>query len=185
MKALLTSLLFGLSLFIFQGGQLKTIQLFQRKLPKHRNRKNKNRDQEFLAYLWNLKSLLSTGFLPSNLAQNPPNHFLANRLAIVLRIGSDTGTALTPLLNRFIKQVKYQIELQQEVASELASTKATVFVLASLPIFGVILSIFIGANAITWLTQTSIGRYAFGFGVLLNVLGWLWVNRIIKNALSS
>lgn len=185
MRTIFASGLIGLSVFILQGGQIPLPKSPDLKNWKLVRSSNKKMDQEFLGYLWNLKSDLSAGLIPTNLEMVTPSHKLANRLLLVVRISVETGTAITPLLNRFIKQVKYQIELSQEIASELASTKSTVLVLALLPAFGVVLSGFIGINSINWLFQNPIGRIALTIGLILNVLGWLWINRIIKKALSN
>ena len=185
MKSILAAGFIGLSVFIFQGGQPPAFKMLKFKKFQILPRQNKKIDQEFLGYLWNLKSDLSAGVIPANLGITPPKHELAKRLGLVLRISEQTGTAVTPLLNRFIKQVKYQLELKQEIASELASTKATVLVLALLPLFGVLLTSFLGANSIAWLVQNSFGRIALGLAMILNFLGWKWVNRLIKNSLKT
>lgn len=183
MKSLISASLIGLAVFIFLGGKIKIGELSKIRFPKFTRLNRKQLDQEFLSFLWSLKSDLSTGIISSNLKIAPTNHFLTDRLHLVFRLSSETGTAITPLLNRFIRQVKYQIELKQEIASELASTKATVLVLATLPFLGVFLSTLIGANSILWLFSTPIGRISLFIGLLLNAIGWLWVNRIIKKAL--
>ena len=185
MKSILAAGFIGFAVFIFLGGQIPHFKLIRKKKFQISLRQNKQADQEFLGYLWNLKSDLSAGAIPANLQINPPSHEFARRLGLVLRISEQTGTSVTPLLNRFIKQVKYQIELKQEIASELASTKATVLVLALLPLFGVLLTSFLGANSVIWLMQNSFGRIALGFALILNLLGWVWVKRIIKNSLKA
>ena len=100
-------------------------------------------------------------------------------------LNSQTGTSLTPTINRFIKQTKNQIELKQEINSELASTKATVVVLAGLPVIGIFLSSLLGANSLNWLFTTSGGRACLFLGALLNLLGIIWIKKIINRSLVS
>ncbi len=188
MRPLMSAMFIGFSVFVWFTDFSKSKKNFRdgnsiRKILKINRRPNKRADQEFLAFLWNIKSQLSSGAIPANLTDSPPNHFLTEKFDLVLRIGSQTGTALTPLINRFIKQVKYQIELKQEIESELATTKATVLVLATLPLLGIFLSLLLGANSINWLLNSTLGRVSLGLGILLNLLGWLWVQRIVAKAL--
>jgi hypothetical protein len=184
----MSAMFIGFSVFVWFTDFSKSKKNFRdgnsiRKILKINPRPNKRADQEFLAFLWSIKSQLSSGAIPANLTDSPPNHFLTEKFDLVLRIGSQTGTALTPLINRFIKQVKYQIELKQEIESELATTKATVLVLATLPLLGIFLSLLLGANSINWLLNSTLGRVSLGLGILLNLLGWLWVQRIVAKAL--
>ncbi len=183
MKSLASALLIGLSIYVSLGGQLRKVKISKINLPNFTRSNSKQQDQEFLGYLWSLKSDLSAGAIPSNLEVGLPKHFLSKRLKLVLELSSKTGTPITPLLNRFIRQVKNQIELKQEIASELASTKATVLVLATLPLLGVLLSTVIGTNSLRWLISTPVGRVSLFIGLLLNLIGGLWVNRIVKKAL--
>lgn len=190
MKTFFSAVFIGLSVFtaldgfIAHDGQPKLIKFPKLKRPLVNRTKSTQLDQEFLGFLWNLKSDLSAGTFSAGLGFVSPKHYLSDRMHLVLRLSSETGTPITPLLNRFIKQVKYQIELKQEIASELASTKATVLVLATLPLIGILLSFLIGINSMQWLFGTSLGRFALVIGAALNLFGWLWVNQIIKKALS-
>ena len=72
---------------------------------------------------------------------------------------------------------------EQQVSAELASTKATVFILAGLPIIGSGLSLLLGAQSLTWLLQSIGGRICLTLGITMEVLGWLWVKRLLTGAL--
>lgn len=183
MKTITSSLLIGLAVFIYLGG-LIPLPKFGKSGRKFRFRfKSNSENQEFLEYLWFLKSELSTGINIANVDLNAPDHKLANRLNLIFSLAAQTGSAVTPSLNRFIRQAKNEIELKQEIESELASTKATVYVLACLPVFGLILGNLLNGNSIGWLIGTSIGRVCSLSAIILNLLGILWINRLIKRSL--
>ena len=183
MKTLASSFLIGLAVFIHLGGFMPLPKFSKSgrkfRIPFKSNKEN----QEFLEYLWFLKSELSTGVNIANVELNVPDHKLANRLSLIFSLAAQTGSAVTPSLNRFIQQARNEIELKQEIESELASTKATVYVLACLPVFGLILGNLLNGNSTGWLIGTSIGRACLLSAIALNLLGILWINRLIKKSL--
>ncbi len=183
MKTLFASCLIGLAVFIYLGGSIPLPKFGKAKRKICGHFKSNKENQEFLEYLWFLKSELSTGVNIANVDLNVPDHRLANRVNLFFALAAQTGTAVTPSLNRFIKQAKNEIELKQEIESELASTKATVYILASLPIFGLALGNLLNGNSIGWLVGTSIGRICLLLAIALNLLGILWINRLIKRSL--
>lgn len=183
MKTLFASCLIGLAVFIYLGGSIPLPKFGKAKRKICGHFKSNKENQEFLEYLWFLKSELSTGVNIANVDLNVPDHRLANRVNLIFALAVQTGTAVTPSLNRFIKQAKNEIELKQEIESELASTKATVYILACLPIFGLALGNLLNGNSIGWLVGTSIGRIYLLLAIALNLLGILWINRLIKRSL--
>jgi tight adherence protein B len=71
---------------------------------------------------------------------------------------------------------------EQLIATELASTKATVFVLAGLPIMGAGMGLMLGADSMSWLFGSSAGRVCLVLGLGLELVGWLWIKRLLKRA---
>jgi hypothetical protein len=187
MIALLSAGLISFAFFLKFGGQIQLIPLPNKIFEnfKFKKRNNLANDQIFLEYLWDLKSELSSGALLQNLKLIAPNHTFNNQLDLVLSVCSETGAPVTPTINRFIKQIRDQIGLKQEVNNELASTKATVYVLAALPIVGLLLSTLISSNSLRWLFTTAGGHLCLGAAVVLNLIGINWINRIIKRALKT
>jgi tight adherence protein B len=74
---------------------------------------------------------------------------------------------------------------EQLIAAELASTKATVFVLAGLPIMGAGMGLMLGSDAIAWLLGSTAGRVCLGLGIGLELVGWLWIKRLLNRALAD
>ncbi len=164
---------FALPRFLkFKGRSLKTLKF-----------RKQNLDQEFIEFLWQLKSELSTGTLSAMSDLKIPQHKSAAQLELVVQSSYESGAAVTPTISRLIKQLKNQIELKQQVSAELASTKATVIILASLPVLGVLLSSLLSGNSIQWLFGTSGGHWCLFGGLVLNLFGIAWLSRIIKKSL--
>lgn len=183
MKSLFAAALVTISTYLFLGGTFSRIHFKRLRTPKFQVKRQSQMDQDFLEFLWNLKSELSSGAVNSKIETEIPNHQLSNRLNLILELSKQSGTPVTPVINRFIKQTKNQIELKQEIASELASTKATVIILASLPILGIFLSSLLSGNSLNWLFGTGAGRLCLGIGAGLNLIGLYWIKRIIRSAL--
>lgn len=183
MKTLFASCLIGLAVFIYLGGSIPLPKFCKAKRKLRGHFKSNKENQEFLEYLWFLKSELSTGVNIANVELNVPDHQLANRVNLIFALAAQTGTAVTPSLNRFIKQAKNEIELKQEIESELASTKTTVYILACLPVFGLALGNLLNGNSMGWLIGTSLGRVCLFLAITLNLFGIFWINRLIKRSL--
>lgn len=183
MTSLLAAVFCALATYFYLGGNLSIPKL--NSVMRLKFCKVKNLDQEYLEYLWLLKSELSSGVLLSNLSISEESNLFRSRSKLLFDLNNQTGTSLTPTINRFIKQTKNQIELKQEIESELASTKATVIVLAGLPIIGIFLSSLLGANSLNWLLTTAGGRACLFLGALLNLLGIIWIKKIVNRSLVS
>ena len=74
---------------------------------------------------------------------------------------------------------------EQLISTELASTKATVVVLAGLPIMGLGMGLLLGADSISWLLGSTTGRVCLFFGLGLELVGWLWIKRLLNRALAD
>lgn len=187
MKTALIGILLFIATYLHIAGpvDIPKINLKKRTKLKFHRARQANSDQEFLEYLWDLKSEISSGAVISRTDLQIPKNILTNQLQLILKLSNETGAPLTPTLNRFIKQVKNQIELKQEINSELASTKATVSILSALPILGILLSSLLGANSINWLFGSNMGRVCLALGIGLNALGIFWVKQIVRRSLQS
>lgn len=183
MKTISAATFIGFATYLFMGG-IPTIPGFLKfkfNRPKFVNKKLQ--DQNFLEYLWLLKSELTSGRQLANVELKAPPHYLEQRLILIFQICAESGASITPTLNRFIRQTKNQIEMQQEIDSELASTRATVTVLACLPIFGLFLGSLLNSNTLSWLFNSGAGRICFSLGIILNLVGIYWIKQIIKRSL--
>jgi tight adherence protein B len=102
----------------------------------------------------------------------------ANLLDLSAQSGSSVNEALTQVADKLMNRKNQE----QLIATELASTKATVFVLAGLPIMGAGMGLMLGADSISWLFGSSAGRVCLVLGLGLELVGWLWIKRLLNRA---
>ena len=104
-----------------------------------------------------------------------------NLLELSSQSGSSVNEALTQVANNLIARRNQE----QLIATELASTKATVFVLAGLPIMGAGMGLMLGTDSISWLLGSTAGRICLVFGIALELVGWFWIRRLLNRALAD
>ena len=105
----------------------------------------------------------------------------ANLLELSSQSGSSVNEALTQVANKLIARRNQE----QLVTTELASTKATVFVLAGLPIMGAGMGLILGTDSISWLLASSAGRVCLVLGIGFELVGWFWIKRLLNRALAD
>jgi tight adherence protein B len=74
---------------------------------------------------------------------------------------------------------------EQLIATELASTKATVFLLSGLPIMGAAMGLILGTDSISWLLGSGTGRVCLVLGVSFELVGWAWIKRLLNRAMAD
>lgn len=114
--------------------------------------------------------------------QNAPS--LA-RCANLLDLSSQSGSSVTEALTQVANKLIARRNQEQLIATELASTKATVFVLAGLPIMGAGMGLMLGSDSISWLLGSVAGRVCLVLGVGLELVGWFWIKRLLNRALAD
>lgn len=104
-------------------------------------------------------------------------------VAVAVGISEVSGARMGDTLQSMTHDVLNVRKEQAEVESELASTKATIVVLACLPLLGMVMGSAFGAHPFQWLISTSAGRMCLFIALLLEFLGSYWVSRLMKRAL--
>jgi Flp pilus assembly protein TadB len=105
--------------------------------------------------------------------------------ANLLEISSQSGSSINEALTHVADKLMMRRNQEQLIATELASTKATVFVLAGLPIIGAGMGLMLGTDTISWLLGSTAGRVCLGLGIGLELVGWLWIKRLLNRALAD
>jgi Flp pilus assembly protein TadB len=105
--------------------------------------------------------------------------------ADLLELSSGTGSSINHALTQIAEKLMARRNQEQLIATELASTKATVFVLAGLPIMGAGMGLIIGTDSMSWLLVTAPGRICLVLGLGLELGGWLWIQRLLHRALAD
>lgn len=98
------------------------------------------------------------------------------------RVAAASGAALAPAIDRVADALQDEIDLSREVASIMAGPRATVRVLAGLPVIGLLLGTAIGARPIDFLLGSALGVGCVLGAVVLDALGVAWSRRIAHRA---
>ena len=107
-----------------------------------------------------------------------PNDLVAKSFASLWQVCENNGSALSPALNQFAQQIRVEKELRQELSSSMSGAKLSAWVLAGLPLFGIVLAGFLGVNSLEWLANSKIGNFNIVAALILEVIGIIWVRRI-------
>lgn len=103
-------------------------------------------------------------------------------LAVGAKISEETGMSLVQMLKGVQANIERKSALTQILNQEIASTKATVVLLAALPIVGILLAMLLGADAAQWLISTKIGHVCAAVGIVCEFSGLMWIHWLIKKA---
>jgi tight adherence protein B len=136
------------------------------------------RTRQALASQTNVYSALRNDSESSN---NPAVASCAN----LLELSSQSGSSVTEALAQAADKLMARKNQEQLIATELASTKATVFVLAGLPIIGAGMGLMLGSDSISWLLGSTAGRVCLALGFGLELVGWFWIRRLLNGALAD
>jgi tight adherence protein B len=98
------------------------------------------------------------------------------------RVAAASGAALAPAIARVADALQDEIDLSREVTSIMAGPRATVCVLAGLPVIGLLLGTAIGARPIDFLFGSVPGVGCVVGAVVLDALGIAWARRIVRRA---
>ena len=107
-----------------------------------------------------------------------PNDLVAKSFASLWQVCENNGAALSPALNQFAQQIRVENELRQELSSSMSGAKLSAWVLAGLPLFGIVLAGFLGVNTLEWLANSKIGNFNIMAALILEVIGIVWVKKI-------
>jgi tight adherence protein B len=107
-----------------------------------------------------------------------PNDLAAKGFASLWQVCENNGAALSPALNQFAQQIRVEKELRQELSSSMSGAKLSAWVLAGLPLFGIVLAAFLGVNSLEWLANSKIGNFNIVVALILEVIGIIWVKKI-------
>jgi len=108
------------------------------------------------------------------------NDLTSVSFAQVWQVCERNGASLSPVLTSFNNQIRTENELRQELSSSLSGVKLSAYVLAFLPVIGIILAYLLGVNSIFWLTNSSFGKTSLLLALILEIIGVFWVRRLIN-----
>jgi tight adherence protein B len=105
-------------------------------------------------------------------------NLLAKGFGSLWQVCENNGAALSPALSQFAQQIRTEKELREELSSSMSGAKLSAWVLAGLPLFGIVLAGFLGVNSLQWLSTSSLGNYNVIAALILETTGIIWVSKI-------
>lgn len=137
--------------------------------------------------LFNTKHACASGSSISYALKNDlPEDDIARALSSCWDICEEAGIGLAEIVTQLVKGVQTKNQLSDELNSSLTQSKLSVWVLALLPLFGLMLASLVGENPIYWLFTNNFGLTVLLLGIIFELIGIYWVTRItnkVKNQL--
>ncbi|MDH6124569.1 type II secretion system F family protein [Kitasatospora sp. GP82] len=106
----------------------------------------------------------------------------AAAVAACWEVTAESGTGLAAGLDQLADALRAERALTEEIAGELAGPRATIVVLAALPLIGLLLGAALGAEPVRILLHTPVGLTCLAVGALLEAAGLAWTARIVRGA---
>jgi len=104
------------------------------------------------------------------------------RLAACWRVAAASGASLAPAIDRVADALQDEIDVGRDVTATLAGPRATVRLLAGLPILGLLLGTAIGARPIEFLLGSGPGFGCLIAAAAFDTCGVVWARRIAARA---
>jgi len=107
-----------------------------------------------------------------------PDDEVTKALSSCWDIAEDAGIGLASAIGQLAKGMQLKLQLEQELNSALTQSRLSVWVLAALPLFGLLLAGAVAGNPLVWLLTNKFGLAVLFFGLTLELLGIFWIMRI-------
>ena len=104
-------------------------------------------------------------------------------LSACLQVCAGTGGSLARSTDVVAAALRAEQEQRLAVEAELSGPRATALMLAGLPVVGTLLAAGLGARPLHVLLHTAVGGGCLVLGVLLDLLGLWWTERLVRGAL--
>ena len=104
-------------------------------------------------------------------------------MSLAMQLAHQQGAQLGEALQVMTTSIQERIATNHLLRSELASVRATIGVLAILPVIGLSFGSMLNAHPIAWLTSTMYGRICLALAIGLELLGLWWTQKLISRAL--
>jgi tight adherence protein B len=116
--------------------------------------------------------------LLSEHAQRPGRRAL-RALAACWYAADRHGISLTDAVSGIEEGLRAESARLRSTEVELAGIRATILLLAALPLFGFALGLALGANPLNTLLHDTVGQLSLAVGVGLDLVGLLWTDRLV------
>lgn len=119
------------------------------------------------------------GDVPRALRSDARGETLLLSLAALWQVCEGSGGALAAALDRLAAGAREAAKVRREVASQLAGPRATMRVLAGLPVIGVAMGLLMGADPLGFLFGSIWGWACLLLAAALEVAGVVWMRRLV------
>ncbi|MFG2195815.1 type II secretion system F family protein [Streptomyces sp. NPDC048639] len=103
-------------------------------------------------------------------------------VAACWQVAADGGAGLATGLERVAAALRAEREQREELHAQLAGTRSTAALLATLPLFGLLMGSALGAEPLRVLLHTPAGWFCLALGLLLEGAGLIWTAHIVRSA---
>jgi tight adherence protein B len=101
-------------------------------------------------------------------------------LAACWEVAERSGAGLALAVARLAEGLRAGEQARAELDSEVAAVRTSARLLAGLPVFGLLVGQWIGAEPLAWLMGTWTGRIVLAAGLALQAAGLLWLHRMVS-----
>ena len=112
-------------------------------------------------------------------ARAPGAHALRG-LAACWEVSERSGAGLSLAVSRLAAGLRAGAEADAQLSGEVAAVRASARLLAGLPLLGLVIGQWIGAEPLGWLTGSWVGRGVLLAGVALQMLGMAWLRHMVS-----
>jgi len=102
-------------------------------------------------------------------------------LAACWEVAERSGAGLAVAVGRLAEGLRAGAQADAQLAGEVAAVRTSARLLAGLPLLGLAIGQWIGAEPITWLTGSWLGRGVLITGVALQGAGMLWLHHMVAS----
>jgi tight adherence protein B len=101
-------------------------------------------------------------------------------LAACWEVAGSSGAGLAASVRRLAEAERSSRLARADLMGEVAAVRASARLLAGLPLLGLGLGMAMGASPVAWLLGSTVGRVTLIAGLVLQALGLLWLDRIVR-----
>ncbi len=116
---------------------------------------------------------------------NLPGARAVGQVAAAWELCGASGVSLADALEQVLASVRVDLEVRLAIEAELAAARATVRLIAVLPVLVLSMGSGIGADPWQFLVGSHVGQICLWAGVTLMALGVMWLERIADQALGE
>lgn len=115
-------------------------------------------------------------------AAEVPGYEACAWVASTWAVAFESGAPLADVLECVAEDIRSELDLRKDVAAAVAPARSTALMMALLPILALGMGAGMGAEPRATITQSLVGAGSVTLGVVLAMIGILWVDRIAERA---